>query len=419
MLTKGIFQETMSKVVLAVTGFVLNLILARELGPAGYGVVGIILGIMFIFELFLTNGLRQAVSKILSSQRVNTRKLYWQSFIIQMAFSLGLVLLGLLILGRVAVWLKIEQYANLLYLILVIIPIKGLFFLNCGFLNGQFKYKQHAVANSVYSVFRLAIALILLYLTRNGVLAVLVGTLGAFILALFFTKLEWTDTDSSVVVSNRYLLDLTWGALLFYLLVNIFFNIDVLLLRGLGLTEAAVGYYKSSANIGSLLYFLFISVSQVSYPLIARLFARQDWKELGKVINKLFITIFYTIGLAFVFTFFFSDVIINLFFGKAYLPAVGVTPWYALSIGLLSVVIMLGNMMIIFEQRKTYLLYLVGALVLYLVIVVTLINRFEILTPPIALIAISLIISIVFIGKLNRAYSGVFDVKTLSRSPPG
>jgi len=31
------------------------------------------------------------------------------------------------------------------------------------------------------------------------------------------------------------------------------------------------------------------------------------------------------------------------------------------------------------------------------------------------LIAISLIISIVFIGKLNRAYSGVFDVKTLSR----
>jgi len=74
MLTKGIFQETMSKVVLAVTGFVLNLILARELGPAGYGVVGIILGIMFIFELFLTNGLRQAVSKILSSQRVNTRK---------------------------------------------------------------------------------------------------------------------------------------------------------------------------------------------------------------------------------------------------------------------------------------------------------------------------------------------------------
>ena len=415
MLTKGIFQETMSKVVLAVTGFVLNMILARVLGPANYGVVGIILGIMFVFELFLTNGLRQAVSKILSSQQVNTRKLYWQSFIIQMAFSLGLVLLGLLILGRVAVWLQIEQYANLLYLILVIIPLKGLFFLNCGFLNGQFKYKQHAVANSVYSVFRLVIALILLYTTRNGVLAVLVGTLGAFILALFFTKLEWTNKDSTVVVSNRYLLDLTWGALLFYLLVNIFFNIDVLLLRGLGMTEAAVGYYKSSANIGSLLYFLFISVSQVSYPLIARLFAREDWKELGKVTNKLFISIFYTIALAFVFTLFFSDVIIGVFFGKAYLPAVGVTPWYALSIGLLSVIIMLGNMMIVFDQKKSYLFYLVGALALYLVIVVTLINRFEIFTPPIALITISLLISIVFISKLNRSYSGVFDVKTLLR----
>ena len=414
MLTKGIFQETMSKVVLAVTGFVLNMILARELGPAKYGVVGIILGIMFVFELFLTNGLRQAVSKILSSQPVNTRKLYWQSFIIQMVFSLGLVLLGLVILCRVAVWLKIEQYTNLLYLILVIIPLKGLFFLNCGFLNGQFKYKQHAIANSVYSIFRLAIALVLLYVTRNGVLAVLVGTLGAFILALFFTKLEWTNDDSQVVVSRRYLLDLTWGALLFYLLVNIFFNIDVLLLRGLGMTEAAVGYYKSSANIGSLLYFLFISVSQVSYPLIARLFAREDWKELGNVTNKLLISIFYTIALAFVFTFLFSDVIISVFFGKAYLPAVGVTPWYALSIGLLSVIIMLGNMMIVFDQKKTYLLYLLGALVLYLVIVFALINRFGIYTPPIALITISLLIGIFFIGRLNCEYSGVFDVKTLT-----
>jgi len=107
MLTKGIFQETLSKVVLAVAGFVLNMILARELEPAGFGVVGIILSIMFVFELFLTNGLRQAVSKILSSQQVNTKKLWRQSFFIQMGFSLGLVLLGLLVLGKVAEWLQI------------------------------------------------------------------------------------------------------------------------------------------------------------------------------------------------------------------------------------------------------------------------------------------------------------------------
>lgn len=413
MLTKGIFQETMSKVVLAVAGFVLNMILARELEPAGFGVVGIILSIMFVFELFLTNGLRQAVSKILSSQQVNTKKLWWQAFFIQMGFSLGLVLLGLLVLGKVAEWLQIEQYRNLLYLILVIIPIKGLFFLNCGFLNGQFKYKQHAVANSVYSIFRLAIALALLFTTGNGVLAVLVGTLAAFVLSLFFTKIEWTNNDSPIIISRRYLLDLTWGALVFYLLVNIFFNIDVLLLRGLGMTEAAVGYYKASANIGSLLYFLFISVSQASYPLIARLFTRQAWGDLSSVVNKLFISIYYTTALAFLFTTLFSDVLISVLFGKLYLPATGVTPWYALSIGMLSVIIMLGNMMIVFEHKKTYLFYLLGSLIVYLVMVAVLIGKLAIFTPPIALIAVSVMINILFVAIINRHYNRIFDVKTL------
>ncbi len=248
MLTRGIVQETFSKVILAAAGFILNMLLARELGPADYGVVGIILSIMFVFELFLTNGLRQAVSKILSSQQVNTRKLWVKSFIIQMGLSLLLIALGLAVLGKVAEWLGIEEYKTLLYLILVIIPIKGLFFLNLGFLNGQFKYKQHALANSLYSIFRLVVALILLYTTHNGVLAVLVGTLVAFVLSLLFTGIEWTNPDSSEKISTRYLLDLTWGALLFYLLVNIFFNIDVLLLRGLGSTEATVGYYKASAT---------------------------------------------------------------------------------------------------------------------------------------------------------------------------
>lgn len=413
MLTRGIVQETFSKVILAVAGFVLNMILARELGPADYGVVGLILSIMFVFELFLTNGLRQAVSKILSSQQVNTKKLWWQSFIVQMVLSLLLVAVGLAVLGKVAEWLGIEEHKKLLYLILVIIPLKGLFFLNLGFLNGQFKYKQHALANSLYSIFRLIVALALLYITHDGVLAVLVGTLVAFILSLFFTGIEWTNPDLIDKIPTRYLLDLTWGALLFYLLVNIFFNIDVLLLRGLGSSEATIGYYKASANIGSLLYFLFISVSQVSFPMIAKLFAQRLWDEMKKVINTLFLSISYTTALAFVFTFFFADLIIKLFFGARYLPAVGVTPWYALSIGVLSIIIMLGNMMITFEHKKTYLLYLLGSLLLYLGIFVLLFSRMGMYTPPVALITVATLSSILFIFIINRNYQKVFDVKSL------
>lgn len=416
MVTKGIIQETLSKVVLAVAGFILNIILARELGPADYGVVGVVLNIMFVIEPLLTNGLRQAVSMIVSSQEVNTRKLWRQSITLQLIFSVVLVAVGLLLLGRVAVWLNIEEHRNTLYLILAIIPIKGIFFLNLGFLNGQFNYKQHALANSLYSFFRLIISLVLLYITRNGVLAVLVGTLAAYLLAMFFTRFEWQYPDSTLTIPNRQLLGLTWGALLFYLLINIILYIDVLLLRGFGSTEATVGYYKASANIGSLLYFLFLSVTQVSYPVIAKLFSQQSWQELKKVANTLFLSVFYTSALAFAFTFFFAEIFIKLLFGAQYLPAAGVTPWYALSIGLLSIIIMLGNMMITFEHKKNYLFILLGSLVLYLLLFIALYKPLEIYAPPVTIIIISVITAVLFVAILNRHYHNVFDVKNLVKN---
>ncbi len=416
MLTKGIIQETLSKVVLAVAGFILNMVLARMLGPADYGVVGIVLSIMFVFELFITNGLRQAVSKILSSEQVNTRKLWQKSLIIQMAFSLVLILLGLALLNPVAKWLNIEAYKNMLYLVLAITPLKGLFFLRLGFLNGQFNFKKHALANSLYSIFRLFLVLILLYLTKNGILAVLGGTFLAFFLAIWFTRIEWTNPDSTETVATKYLLGLTWGALAFYLLVNVFTNIDVILLRGLGSTEETIGYYKASANIGSLLYFLFISVTQVSFPLLSKLYIQEHWAEMKRVVNTLFLSISYATALAFVFTFFFSELIVKVLFGIKFLPAAGVTPWYGLSIGLLSILIMLGNMMITFEYKKTYLFYLLGTLIIYLALFVVLFNKTGMYTPPIALTAVAAISIILFVLLINRSYHRVFDINNLLKN---
>ncbi len=413
MVTRGIIQETISKVILVIAGFVLNIILARELGPSEYGIVGITLSIMFVIEPLLTNGLRQAVSKILSSEQVNTKRLWHQSFLLQMVFSFVLVAVGLLVLGLIAEWLNLTEYKNMLYLILAIIPVKGIFFLNLGFLNGQFKYKQHALANSLYSIFRLIISLAIFYATHNGVLAILGGTLGAYLLAMLFTKIEWTTPDSTKKITTGYLLNLTWGALLFYLLINVFLYIDVLLLRGMGSTEAVIGYYKACTNIGSLLYFLFLSVSQVSYPLIAKLFTQQIWSEIKKVVSTLILSISYTTFLAFVLTFFFSEIIVKIFFGTSYLPATGVIPWYILGIGALSIVILMGNMMITFEHRKTYLLYLLGSFLFYLITFYLLFGKLGIYTPPISLFSASILSIVVLINILNRKYPQLFDIKSL------
>ena len=57
---RGVLFESVAKGVLVLLGSILNIYLARRLGPSEYGIVGIITSILFFFELFLTNGIRQA-----------------------------------------------------------------------------------------------------------------------------------------------------------------------------------------------------------------------------------------------------------------------------------------------------------------------------------------------------------------------
>jgi len=414
MVTKGIFQETVAKAVLILSGFVLNIFLARKLGPAEYGIVGIVSSILFVFEIFLTNGIRQSISKIISSRSVNLKAFWKKSFAIQMILCLILIVIGLLTLNWIVDWLKIEPYKQFLFLIFLIIPFEGAFYVNMGFLNGFQRYRQHAFANSAYSLTRVVFSLLFLYVLNNGVLAVLLGTLIGYAVSPFFTKIAWAKEKSDESVTSRTLLSITMGTLIFYLLVNIFMNLDVLLLRGFGMSEIQVGYYKANASIGIAVYFLFSSVYQVAYPLLSKLYAQKAIVDLRKVVNTLFLSILYATSLAFVFTTFFSRDVILLLFGSKYGSSTGILPWYVLGIGLLSLVIMLGNMMIAFEHNYVYLLFLFIALVFYVFLVYVLIPSITLLAAPVALTIVSLLIIGLLIYLINRKTAYLFEVKKIA-----
>jgi O-antigen/teichoic acid export membrane protein len=179
----------------------------------------------------------------------------------------------------------------------------------------------------------------------------------------------------------------------------------VLLISGFGIDKTQVGFYKASASVGIALYFILVSITQVAYPLMSKLYAQKAWSELKRVVNTLLLGFVFLTSLAFIFTNLFSLEIIKLIFGNSYEPAAAVLPWYVLGIGLLCLVILLGNMMISFEHKPTYLIYLSFALLVYVVLVSILVATLELLAPPVSLIIISMIIIgllIYFIDKKDR-----------------
>lgn len=413
LVAKGIYLETIAKIALVVCGFIINILLARKLGPTQYGYLGTIASLLFIVEIFVTNGVRQAISKFVSASKVDVRALWKNAAIAQMAVCLILLLIFGFSMNAVSSWLEIEPYKNYLYVIFFIIPIEGAFYVNLGFLNGFLYYKDHALSNLIYSVTRMVIIISVLYLINNGILAVLTGTFIGYIVGFIFSGIQWgkhRDTGG-VQVPVKSFLSATFGILAFYLLVNIFLNLDVLLLSGLGAAKELVGNFKTDTSIGVALYFFFMSFSEVSYPMFSKLYAEKNFAELRKIANTLMLTFMVVTAVAYIFLKCFSTSIISLIFGDKYLYASTVLPYYAVGISLLSMVIFLGNVMIAFKKNNSFLLLLFGALIAYAPLVAFLYKSVELLAPPFALTSISLLCIVGLIYMINRSEEPIVDVK--------
>jgi len=184
-------------------------------------------------------------------------------------------------------------------------------------------------------------------------------------------------------------------------------------LRGYGTNEEIIGIYKANASIGIVVYYIYAAILQVTYPLISNLHSQKYISSLKNLINKIFLLIFYVTSIAFIFTNFYSDKIIELFFGQEYLYNINILSWYVSGIGLLSLVIMLGNMLIVFEFKKYYLIYLFGSLCFFVFLTYLLYDYVTILSTPIALAISSIITILIFIYLLNKKKEKIINLKKL------
>ena len=77
----------LSKVIFLISGYAVNILAARILGPSSYGIVGIIISIMTLMNIFFLTGFPRATSKYLSENKK------WDKNLIKKAKKLQIIFL--------------------------------------------------------------------------------------------------------------------------------------------------------------------------------------------------------------------------------------------------------------------------------------------------------------------------------------
>jgi stage V sporulation protein B len=263
---KGTIYLTGSSILFLLSGYVINILLGRFLGPTIYGVYGIIISLITVINLMQTSGLPQAVSNYISANEKNAEAIYKTGFFIQIISTISVSLLFIIFSNMIATVLKDPSLTSYLRLAAGIFPCYGLFALLSGYYNGLHFFKYQAVLHSIYSL--LKIGTILFFARLFGLYGVILGFIISPLIAIFFGL--HNPKKTAQIFPYKKLLAFSLPLIALAIFSNLLQSIDLFFIKAILKNNTLAGYYTANQNIAEIPFYISTALSTVLFPSIAK-----------------------------------------------------------------------------------------------------------------------------------------------------
>jgi O-antigen/teichoic acid export membrane protein len=243
------------RIALFVFGYPIAIILARELGPAQYGVYGIILSVLTWIEHSGRFGISDAVTKLVAENEASERRATVE--------GTGLtLLLGVYLLLFAACWcaapsvarlFQIPEATGLFRLAFLDIPFSGVYFAYQGILGGRRAFGALSVGMVVYGLTKVVGILVCLLLGMSIFLVLIINTL-ATVAALAVLTSRVSPMRLRVALPQvKIIVQLAVPIGLYVVVLLILSNLDFWSLKIIGgVPDEVIGIYAAGLNVARL-----------------------------------------------------------------------------------------------------------------------------------------------------------------------
>jgi len=277
---RGTIYITCSRAALILSGFVLNVILGRWLGPEQFGVFGIINSIGTTIELILLSSLAKGVSKFIAENERSIRSIINGGLLIQ-AIS-GLFIFGVLFFGAdlIASLLNDQEMAIYFRMLSLFIPIAGLAFVYESALNGIRYFGNQAVITIIFHITRLIGAIFFVYIGLSLKGAIL-GLIVADIVRLFIGRYFCKGLRAKGNYNMKSLVKFGFQTAMLSFTTILLVNIDIVAVKVLLKDGAFTGFYNATLTISRMPSFMVGALGVTLFPLIVKSISENN-EELTK-----------------------------------------------------------------------------------------------------------------------------------------
>jgi stage V sporulation protein B len=250
-----------------VTGYGLNLVLARWFPLGSFGDYGTVMTLLLWIEIFVITGLPFAVQKFVSAHETEGRSIFWAALRIQAAVTLGLTALLVLSAPLFAGLFRDARLTPYFRLAFLNLPFYGFFHLVVSYHNGRRSFAKQGFCYVFYGLAKLG-SVLLLCRFHPSLESAFAGNILGSALSLAFAWALVNDRGARPSRFGRELIRFALPALLYSLMTQLLMSVDLWSVRTL-FGDKASGQYYVAATLSRIPYYALAGLSAVLMPVIS------------------------------------------------------------------------------------------------------------------------------------------------------
>jgi O-antigen/teichoic acid export membrane protein len=280
----GVVQGVAGRGLNFVFAYLATVILARRLGPASYGVYGIVISVLIWIEQTGRFTIPPAAAKLIPEDQARSTSVQQTALFLGAVLFASLFALLWVAAGPLANAFGLSEEGAALFRIAALdLPLFGLYAVYRGVLQGRHDFLALGIAEALYAAAKLVAVVLLLGVwlsVRSALVANLIASFAALLYVMSRVSIGIRRPAPDVV---RPLIHLALPLGLYMLALQTITQVDLWALTALSVGQDAgtVGLYVAARNVAVVPGVVLMVVSDVLLPSISRALAANDTRLSG------------------------------------------------------------------------------------------------------------------------------------------
>ncbi|MEN6519709.1 MAG: oligosaccharide flippase family protein [Armatimonadota bacterium] len=266
-------------------GYVVHFYLGRKLGPADYGLFGIVMAFLIWMEVSLTGGFPYAIRKFGSEREDLMTSIARSAMRGQLIFSALLFVIAMIAAPWIASLLHDPNLTRLVRLASLDIPVYAFYFCYTAILNGKRNYAKQSAAMLTYAISKVGTVLLLVMLgfgLRGAIIGNILASVGGLAVAVILAgTLPKVD-----LYPIKKLIRYAGGTAALSIGFTLLINIDMFAVKALMQTPESTGFYTAANTLARAPFYVLIGIATATLPAISHAASRNNYEMIHQYVRQ-------------------------------------------------------------------------------------------------------------------------------------